>query len=214
MSTRSQCRGKFLPVFLLLALLVVLGHTLVKSFTQVDAPRFWLQPLSYLPLWISYIYLFLIGWINFRWVAPKLLSTGRYAAYLLFALVSCLVALGVAPLVLVTLVKPDETGGMVEPSWFFLVSTAALLAIGTSLQAILAWHTLSQRIGALEEENAALSRELETLKGPAPLDAAAIRAIAPELDEEIYGDSTPMDNEKISPDNNTAASVPASPRHE
>ena len=194
MNTTPSNRTISVSIYALLWFVLIL---LVTSVQALDGESVFSRPELYYSTWLTDLYLVALFYLNYYFLAPRMMRRRLYRPYLWMLLIVALIGF-LIPLLcygLWGLTMPGIAQGSAPLSLLGVVGAVAVVALGLAIRGLFEWDSLGQEVRALREardslrsERDQLKMELSTLRpadrrGEEPI-VVSLQPSEPELDEE------------------------------
>lgn len=197
MNTTPSNRTISVSIYALLWFVLILLQTLVTSVQALDDESVFSRPELYYSTWLTDLYLVGLFYLNYYFLAPRMMRRRLYRPYLWMLLIVALIGF-LIPLLcygLWGLTMPGIAQGSAPLSSLGVVGAVAVVALGLAIRGLFEWDSLGQEVRALREERDSLRSERDQLKmelstlrpadrrGEEPI-VVSLQPSEPELDEE------------------------------
>ena len=160
-------------IYLIAWLVIVLIQSVLVGQSVTTAANFWEAPSYYLSTWLLDIFLILIFYLNYYYVAGHMMRRRHFGGYVAFVLIVAVVALFM-PILCKALFgwrTPTHDLPFVTVSWSGAIGAVTVITIGLAVRALLEWLKLNKLTAEQREELIKLRTEVTALKMQAKSDA-------------------------------------------
>mgnify|MGYP000845726884 FL=1 len=165
-TTKATNRTISVSIYALLWFVLILLQTLVTSVQALDGESVFARPELYYSTWLTDLYLVGLFYLNYYFLAPRMMRRRLYRPYLWMLLVVALIGF-LIPLLcyaLWGLTMPGVVEGSAPLSSLGVVGAVAAIALGLAIRGLIEWDSLGQEVRALREERDSLTTERDRLK--------------------------------------------------
>lgn len=162
----------WLVIVLIQSILIGQSSTMAKSFVQA--------PSHYLSTWLLDIFLILIFYLNYYYVAGHMMRRRHFGGYIAFVVIVAVVALFM-PILCKALFgwrTPTQDLPFVTISWSGAIGAVTVITIGLAVRALLEWLKLNKLSTEQREELIKLRNEVTSLKMQAKSDTVKPTTVA------------------------------------
>ncbi len=167
-------------IYLIAWLVIVLIQSVLVGQSVTTAANFWEAPSYYLSTWLLDIFLILIFYLNYYYVAGHMMRRRHFGGYVAFVLIVAVVALFM-PILCKALFgwrTPTHDLPFVTISWSGAIGAVTVITIGLAVRALLEWLKLNKLTAEQREELIKLRTEVTSLKMQAKSDAIKQTTVA------------------------------------
>lgn len=160
-------------IYLIAWLVIVLIQSVLVGQSVTTAANFWEAPSYYLSTWLLDIFLILIFYLNYYYVAGHMMRRRHFGGYVAFVLIVAVVALFM-PILCKALFgwrTPTHDLPFVTISWSGAIGAVTVITIGLAVRALLEWLKLNKLTAEQREELIKLRTEVTALKMQAKSDS-------------------------------------------
>ena len=160
-------------IYLIAWLVIVLIQSVLVGQSVTTAANFWEAPSYYLSTWLLDIFLILIFYLNYSYVAGHMMRRRHFGGYVAFVLIVAVVALFM-PILCKALFgwrTPTHDLPFVTISWSGAIGAVTVITIGLAVRALLEWLKLNKLTAEQREELIKLRTEVTALKMQAKSDS-------------------------------------------
>lgn len=160
-------------IYLIAWLVIVLIQSVLVGQSVTTAANFWEAPSYYLSTWLLDIFLILIFYLNYYYVAGHMMRRRHFGGYVAFVLIVAVVALFM-PILCKALFgwrTPTHDLPFVTISWSGAIGAVTVITIGLAVRALLEWLKLNKLTAEQREELIKLRTEVTSLKMQAKSDS-------------------------------------------
>ena len=160
-------------IYLIAWLVIVLIQSVLVGQSFTTAANFWEAPSYYLSTWLLDIFLILIFYLNYYYVAGHMMRRRHFGGYVAFVLIVAVVALFM-PILCKALFgwrTPTHDLPFVTISWSGAIGAVTVITIGLAVRALLEWLKLNKLTAEQREELIKLRTEVTSLKMQAKSDS-------------------------------------------
>lgn len=160
-------------IIALIWLLLCLAQSFMLAGSSPTTPNFWSDPKLYYSVWLVDLYLIILYYINYHFIAAAMIRAKQYLAYTLVVVLAMVVAL-LLPILFYHLwgwTIPTAAEGTTPLFAEAMVWALALMAIGLAFRSVKEWIRLSdlqksnqQELNSQTERVKQLEMELSNLK--------------------------------------------------
>lgn len=162
----------WLVIVLIQSILIGQSSTMAKSFFQA--------PSHYLSTWLLDIFLILIFYLNYYYIAGHMMRRRHFGGYIAFVVIVAVVALFM-PILCKALFgwrTPTQDLPFVTISWSGAIGAVTVITIGLAVRALLEWLKLNKLSTEQREELIKLRNEVTSLKMQAKSDTVKPTTVA------------------------------------
>ena len=167
-------------IYLIAWLVIVLIQSVLVGQSVTTAANFWEAPSYYLSTWLLDIFLILIFYLNYYYVAGHMMRRRHFGGYVAFVLIVAVVALFM-PILCKALFgwrTPTHDLPFVTISWSGAIGAVTVITIGLAVRALLEWLKLKKLSTEQREELIKLRNEVTSLKMQAKSDTVKPTTVA------------------------------------
>ena len=167
-------------IYLIAWLVIVLIQSVLVGQSVTTAANFWEAPSYYLSTWLLDIFLILIFYLNYYYVAGHMMRRRHFGGYVAFVLIVAVVALFM-PILCKALFgwrTPTHDLPFVTVSWSGAIGAVTVITIGLAVRALLEWLKLNKLTAEQREELIKLRNEVTSLKMQAKSDTVKPTTVA------------------------------------
>lgn len=162
----------WLVIVLIQSILIGQSSTMAKSFFQA--------PSHYLSTWLLDIFLILIFYLNYYYIAGHMMRRRHFGGYIAFVVIVAVVALFM-PILCKALFgwrTPTQDLPFVTISWSGAIGAVTVITIGLAVRALLEWLKLNKLSTEQREELIKLRNEVTSIKMQAKSDTVKPTSVA------------------------------------
>ena len=179
----------WLVIVLIQSVLIGQSSTMAKSFFQA--------PSHYLSTWLLDIFLIVIFYLNYYYVAGHMMRRRHFGGYIAFVVLVAVVALFM-PILCKALFgwrTPTHDLPFVTVSWSGAIGAVTVITIGLAVRALLEWLKLNKLTAEQREELIKLRNEVTSLKMQAKSDTVKPTTVAAATTAELPTPTEPATQE-------------------
>ena len=153
-------------IYLIAWLVIVLIQSVLVGQSVTTAANFWEAPSYYLSTWLLDIFLILIFYLNYYYVAGHMMRRRHFGGYIAFVVLVAVVALFM-PILCKALFgwrTPTQDLPFVTVSWSGAIGAVTVITIGLAVRALLEWLKLNKLTAEQREELIKLRNEVTSNK--------------------------------------------------
>lgn len=184
-------------IYLIVWLVIVLIQSVLVGQSVTTAANFWEAPSYYLSTWLLDIFLILIFYLNYYYVAGHMMRRRHFGGYVAFVLIVAVVALFM-PILCKALFgwrTPTHDLPFVTVSWSGAIGAVTVITIGLAVRALLEWLKLNKLTAEQREELIKLRNEVTSLKMQAKSDTVKPTTVAAATTAELSTPTEPATQE-------------------
>ena len=184
-------------IYLIAWLVIVLIQSVLVGQSVTTAANFWEAPSYYLSTWLLDIFLILIFYLNYYYVAGHMMRRRHFGGYVAFVLIVAVVALFM-PILCKALFgwrTPTHDLPFVTISWSGAIGAVTVITIGLAVRALLEWLKLNKLTAEQREELIKLRTEVTSLKMQAKSDTVKPTTVAAATTAELPTPTEPATQE-------------------
>lgn len=165
-TTKATNRTISVSIYALLWFVLILLQTLVTSVQALDGESVFSRPELYYSTWLTDLYLVGLFYLNYYFLAPRMMRRRLYRPYLWMLLVVALIGFLIPLLCYAVwgLSMPGVVEGSAPLSSLGVVGAVAAITLGLAIRGLIEWDSLGQEVRALREERDSLTAERDRLK--------------------------------------------------